>query len=86
MIKISFLGAAGYVTGCKKMLQFDKTKMLVDCGLLQDFKNLRERHRVPPAFAPRSLDAVALTHANIDHSVYCPVFPMRGLGALFSVR
>lgn len=78
MIKITFLGAAGCVTGSKTLLQFGKTKLLIDCGLFQGFKHLRELNWAPPEFAPRSLSAVVLTHAHIDHSGYVPVMTSRG--------
>ena len=52
--------------------------MLLDCGLFQGLKPLRERNWQPPPFDPQSLDAVLLTHAHIDHSGYLPVLVRGG--------
>jgi len=49
-----------------------KGRVLVDCGLFQGLKELRERNWQEPPFDPRSLDAVLITHAHIDHTGYLP--------------
>lgn len=69
---ISFLGAAGTVTGSKYLVETRDSRLLVDCGLFQGFRGLRERNWAVPPFDPRSLDAVVLTHAHIDHTGYLP--------------
>jgi len=69
---ISFLGAAETVTGSRYLLQSDSSRVLVDCGLFQGYKKLRQRNWAAPGFSPASLDAVVLTHAHLDHSGYLP--------------
>lgn len=69
---ISFLGAAETVTGSRYLVETDSARVLVDCGLFQGWKKLRERNWSTPPFDPSSLDAVVLTHAHIDHSGYVP--------------
>lgn len=72
MTVLSFLGGAGTVTGSRFLVETGQTKLLVDCGLFQGYKQLRLRNWQPPAFDPAALDAVILTHAHIDHSGYLP--------------
>ncbi|WP_309660919.1 MBL fold metallo-hydrolase [Sphingomonas sp.] len=72
MHTLTFLGAAGTVTGSKYLLELGGRRLLVDCGLFQGPRDLRERnwqHLVVPA---SSIDAVVLTHAHLDHSGYLP--------------
>lgn len=71
-MKITFLGAAETVTGSKYLVESGTKKVLVDCGLFQGWKQLRLRNWEAPPFDPRSIDAVLLTHAHIDHSGYLP--------------
>lgn len=70
-MKIKFLGAAGVVTGSKIEVEHFGTKILVDCGLYQGPKELRELNRQPFADAG-TYSAVLLTHAHLDHSGYLP--------------
>ncbi len=72
MPTISFLGAAGTVTGAKYLVSTDKARVLVDCGLFQGLKELRLMNWEQPLFQPEALDAVVLTHAHLDHSGYLP--------------
>jgi metallo-beta-lactamase family protein len=71
-MELTFLGAAGTVTGSKFVVQAGATRILVDCGLYQGVKNLRLRNWAPLPIRPGELDAVVLTHAHIDHSGYLP--------------
>lgn len=68
MVKLHFLGAAGTVTGSRYLLETGKLRLMVDCGLFQDYKQLRLRNWEDPPFTPKSIDAIFLTHAHIDHS------------------
>ncbi|HEX8097161.1 MAG TPA: MBL fold metallo-hydrolase, partial [Pyrinomonadaceae bacterium] len=78
MAKISFWGAAGSVTGSKYLLEDVGRRVLVDCGLFQGLKELRERNWQEPPFDPRTLDAVLITHAHIDHTGYLPRLVAQG--------
>ncbi len=69
---LTFLGAAGTVTGSKHLLEADGSAVLLDCGLFQGLKELRLRNWQPPPVDPARLDAVVLSHAHIDHSGYLP--------------
>jgi len=71
MIKLSFLGAAGNVTGSQYLLETGTTRFLVDCGLYQE-RDFRNRNWEPFRFSPGSVDAVLLTHAHLDH---CGLLP-----------
>src|SRR5262245_27306756 len=72
MSSLTFLGAAGTVTGSKHLLELDGRRILVDCGLFQGLKELRDRNWQPLPFNPAELDAVILTHAHLDHCGYLP--------------
>jgi metallo-beta-lactamase family protein len=69
---IEFWGGVGTVTGSKYLVQTSKGRVLVDCGLFQGLKELRERNWQEPPFDPHSLNAVLITHAHIDHTGYLP--------------
>ena len=66
------LGGASTVTGSKHLLESGGTRILVDCGLFQGVKNLRELNWAPLAVDPQSIDAVIVTHAHLDHTGYLP--------------
>lgn len=71
-MKLTFLGAVGTVTGSRYLLEDDNRRILIDAGLFQGRKELRERNWEPPTFDPADIDAILLTHAHIDHSGYIP--------------
>lgn len=77
-MKLQFLGATDTVTGSRYLIQHDKARVLVDCGLFQGYKLLRLRNWAPPPVKPASIDAVILTHAHIDHSGYLPLLARQG--------
>jgi metallo-beta-lactamase family protein len=77
-MKLSFYGAAGTVTGSKYLLQNGGGQILVDCGLFQGLKKLRQRNWEEPPFDVASLDAIVITHAHIDHTGYLPVLFKKG--------
>jgi metallo-beta-lactamase family protein len=72
MSSITFLGAARTVTGSKYLVTAGQHRVLVDCGLYQGLKELRERNWAPLPVDPAEIHAVVLTHAHIDHSGYLP--------------
>jgi metallo-beta-lactamase family protein len=72
MAKITFLGAAGTVTGSKYLLEAGTKRLLVDCGLFQGSKELQQRNWNPLTVDPATIDWVLLTHAHIDHTGYLP--------------
>jgi metallo-beta-lactamase family protein len=70
--RLRFLGATATVTGSRFLVQAGSARVLVDCGLFQGYKPLRLKNWAPFPVDPRSLDAVLLTHAHLDHSGYLP--------------
>jgi metallo-beta-lactamase family protein len=70
-MKLRFLGAARNVTGSRTLLEADGSKLLVDCGLYQE-RELQVRNWDPFPVPPKSIDAVFLTHAHLDH---CGLLP-----------
>lgn len=75
---LRFLGAADTVTGSRYLIETGSTRVLVDCGLFQGLKVLRERNRAPFPVPPASIDAVVITHAHLDHSGYIPALVRDG--------
>ena len=71
-ISLTFLGAAQTVTGSKHLLDVNGHRLLVDCGLFQGQKELRQRNWDDLPIPPSSLDTVVLTHAHLDHSGWLP--------------
>src|SRR3984885_371296 len=72
MAKITFLGAAGTVTGSKYLLEAGGKRLLVDCGLFQGSKELQQRNWNQLTVDAATIDWVLLTHAHIDHTGYLP--------------
>ena len=72
MPKLTFLGAAGTVTGSKYLVEAEGKRLLVDCGLFQGLKELRLRNWNPLPEKPASFDWCVLTHAHLDHTGYLP--------------
>ena len=78
-LSLTFLGAAGTVTGSKYLLTLGgKRRVLVDCGIFQGHKELRELNWNRFPTNPATIDAVVLTHAHIDHSGYLPALVRHG--------
>jgi metallo-beta-lactamase family protein len=72
MATLQFIGATGTVTGSKYLLTVGKSHVLIDCGLYQGPRKLRERNHLPLPIPVGRIDAVVLTHAHLDHSGYVP--------------
>ena len=77
-MQITFLGAADTVTGSKHLVDIGGQRILLDCGLFQGFKVLRERNWAPLPIAVKEIDAVVLSHAHLDHSGYLPSLVKQG--------
>ncbi len=77
-IELSFHGAAQTVTGSCFRLKTPHSSVLIDCGLFQGSKTLRELNYQPLPFRPDSIDAVLLTHAHIDHAGVLPKLVRHG--------
>ena len=77
-VSLTFLGGTGTVTGSKYLVEAGDRRILVDCGLFQGFKQLRERNWAPFPVDPASIDVVLLTHAHLDHSGYLPLLVRKG--------
>ncbi|QQS41591.1 MAG: MBL fold metallo-hydrolase [Acidobacteriota bacterium] len=87
MAKISFFGGVGTVTGSKYLVESKGKQVLVDCGLFQGLRELREKNWEPLPFDPASLDAVIITHAHIDHTGFLPRIVKLGFnGPVFTSR
>ena len=71
-MEIQFLGAADTVTGSRHLVTMGSQRILLDCGMFQGFKVLRERNWAPFGVNPRDIDAVVLSHAHLDHSGWLP--------------
>ncbi|WP_142036173.1 MBL fold metallo-hydrolase RNA specificity domain-containing protein [Arthrobacter sp. SLBN-100] len=70
--RLQFLGATDTVTGSRYLVESQERRVLVDCGLFQGYKRLRERNWLRFPVVPQSIDAVLLTHAHLDHTGYLP--------------
>ena len=78
MTSITFLGAAQTVTGSKYVLDTGTAKILVDAGLFQGLKELRERNWQSLPINAKEIDAIVLTHAHLDHCGYLPRLVSQG--------
>jgi metallo-beta-lactamase family protein len=72
MAKITFLGAAGTVTGSRYLVEAEGKRLLVDCGLFEGSRDLKQRNWDRLTVDPTTIDWVLLTHAHIDHTGYLP--------------
>lgn len=75
---LTFLGATDTVTGSRYLVEGGGARILVDCGLFQGYKQLRERNWNPFPVDPASIDAVVVTHAHLDHTGYLPALVRDG--------
>ncbi|MDD2480865.1 MAG: MBL fold metallo-hydrolase [Lutispora sp.] len=77
-MKLSFYGAAEMVTGSCFLLETDKHKILIDCGMFQGDADSDDLNRNVFDFEPSKIDFLLLTHAHIDHSGRIPLLVKRG--------
>ncbi|MCQ1529875.1 MBL fold metallo-hydrolase RNA specificity domain-containing protein [Lutispora saccharofermentans] len=77
-MKLSFYGAAEMVTGSCYLLETDKHKILIDCGMFQGDADSEDLNRNMFDFEPAKIDFLLLTHAHIDHSGRIPLLAKRG--------
>ena len=77
-IYLQSFGAAETVTGSKHLLITPELNILIDCGLFQGIKSLREENWTVPGFDPKAVDVVILTHAHLDHCGYLPLLFKNG--------
>ena len=86
-MNIQFYGAAGTVTGSCFLVTTEQKKFLVDCGLFQGSKTLKELNYGPFPFAPEEIDFVLLTHAHVDHCGLIPKLYKKGFrGHVFTTK
>lgn len=85
MATLTFLGATGCVTGSKYLVEAGGKRLLVDCGLFQGLKELRQRNWESLPEDPATFDWVVLTHAHLDHTGYLPRLVREGFrGPIFA--
>jgi len=85
MPKLTFLGAAGTVTGSKYLVEAAGKKLLLDCGIFQGSPELQDRNYDPLAVDPKTIDYCVLTHAHLDHTGWLPRFVKSGFhGPIFA--
>ncbi len=86
-MKLTFAGAADTVTGSRYLLDSGARQVLLDCGLFQGFKKLRDRNWASFPIPPREIDRVVLSHAHLDHSGYLPALVRDGFrGQVFATE
>ena len=79
MASITFIGAAGVVTGSKHLIETTEgRRVLLDCGMYQGEKDLEARNWTPPPVDPKTVDAVILSHGHLDHCGYLPALIQAG--------
>ena len=87
MISITFLGAARTVTGSKYVVESNGTRIMVDAGLFQGLKELRERNWQDLPVPASSIQTIVLTHAHLDHCGYLPRLVAQGFrGRVFCTQ
>ena len=87
LMRLHFLGAARTVTGSQYLLETDRARVLIDCGMFQGSPHDVLRNRVPLAYEPGTVDALLLTHAHLDHCGLIPHVSALGFrGPVYATR
>ena len=87
MATLTFCGAAGTVTGSCSQLNLGETRFLIDCGLFQGNRSVRDLNYKPFPFDAKQVDFLILTHAHIDHSGLIPKLTRAGFdGPIYATR
>jgi len=85
MPKLTFLGAAGTVTGSKYLVEAANKRLLIDCGIFQGTPELSDRNYKPLPTDPKTVDYAVLTHAHLDHTGWLPCLVRDGYrGPIFA--
>ncbi len=85
MAKLTFLGAAGSVTGSRYLVEAAGKRLLVDCGIFQGSQQLQDRNYKPLPVDLKTIDYLVLTHAHLDHTGWLPVLVKSGYrGPIFA--
>jgi metallo-beta-lactamase family protein len=85
MPKLTFLGAAGTVTGSKYLIEAANKRLLIDCGIFQGTPELSDRNYKPLPTDPKTFDYAVLTHAHLDHTGWLPCLVRDGFrGPIFA--
>ena len=86
-MKLNFWGGVGTVTGSKYLLEANNKKVLVDCGLFQGKKEYRLQNWAALPIDPKTINAVLVTHAHIDHTGYIPLLIKNGFnGSIYATQ
>jgi len=87
MLRLHFYGGAGVVTGVNYLLEIDKTKILIDCGLFQGRPEIEERNYQDFPYSAKEIDFVLITHAHLDHIGRLPQLVKAGFkGKIFATE
>jgi metallo-beta-lactamase family protein len=78
--ELTFVGAAGTVTGSKHLLTIGGRRIFIDCGLFQGVVDVRALNDVPLPVPASDIDAVVITHGHLDHIGYLPKLVRDGFG------
>ncbi|MEX1014523.1 MAG: MBL fold metallo-hydrolase [Candidatus Paceibacterota bacterium] len=86
-MKLTFHGGAGSVTGANYLLESGNTKILIDCGLIQGSSSVEKKNFEDFSYDPKTIEAVFITHAHIDHTGRLPKLVSGGFsGTVYSTR
>lgn len=86
-MRLEFLGAAHTVTGSCYLLETGEDRYLVDCGMFQGSKRIREYNYEEFSFNPADIDGVLLTHAHVDHCGMIPKLVREGFkGTVYATQ